>query len=227
MAIRDWPSDERPREKLLEQGRRGAVRRRTAGHPAAHGNPRPFGARSRARCAQEFSLAAQADRRRPAAILRRAAAWARALCRTAGGGRDRETATVGDAARRPFAIQPAGHAGFSLRAAARSRARGILLPVSRQAPPADSIRRTVSRHHRRRERASARDRQTGAAAQFRRRHHRAQSSQRRRGAHRRPTNSSRSGSRRRSRWWTFACSITSSSATARAYRWRNVEFFDT
>src|SRR5216684_1131987 len=40
----------------------------------------------------------------------------------------------------------------------------------------------------------------------------------------RPTNSLLSASRRRSAWSTYACWITSSSATARACRWRNVDW---
>jgi len=40
----------------------------------------------------------------------------------------------------------------------------------------------------------------------------------------RPTNWSPSASRRRSPWWTFGCSITSSSARVSACRWRNVGF---
>src|SRR5258707_838553 len=111
MAIRDWPADERPREKLLEKGAAALsdaellailLRTGTPGHSALSG----------AQCSQELSFAAQADRLRPAAVLRGAGLGTRSLCGIASVGRDRQKATVGDPARRPFPFKPTGHPGF-------------------------------------------------------------------------------------------------------------------
>ena len=175
--------------------------------------------------ARDLSLAAPADRRGPAAILRPARAWARALRRTAGGGGDRAAPAGRDAAHGPVARQPAGHQRLPYRPPARPRARGFLLPVPGQSPSPDPIRGAFPRHHRRRQRASARNRQTGAAAQLRRRDRRPQPPLRhRRTQPRRRTDHLRVGMR--SPWWTSACSITSSSATAPASRSRSAASFD-
>ena len=80
MAIRDWPADERPREKLLEKGAAAlsdaellAILLRTG----TRGQSALDLARDRT---QELPVAAQADRLRSAAILRRARVGTRPLC---------------------------------------------------------------------------------------------------------------------------------------------------
>src|ERR1700679_1847105 len=118
LAERRTAAGEAPRE-----GRRGAFRRGVAGDPAAYRHPRALGARSGTGCTQEFSFAAEVNRLRPAAILRRARVGARSLCGIASIGGDREKAAVRDLAGRPVLIEPARDPGFSERAAARLGAR--------------------------------------------------------------------------------------------------------
>ena len=131
MAIRDWPSEDRPREKLLDKGAAAlsdaellAILLRTgiAGRSAR---------RSRPRHTPELSLAAKliaADRARfcahpglgPAryAELQAAAEISR-----------RQLAELARAG--PSMASPAGDRRIPARQAARSRARGILLPLPR------------------------------------------------------------------------------------------------
>ena len=88
MAIRDWPSDERPREKLLEKGAAALSDAELLAILLRTRDRRPFRSRSRARRSQEIPFAAQADRRGSRALLRRARARAGPLRRTAGRGRN-------------------------------------------------------------------------------------------------------------------------------------------
>ena len=100
MAIRDWPSDERPREKLLEKGAAALsdaellailLRTGTPGHSAL----------DLARdVLQQLQFAAQAHRRGPRALLRRARPRTRPLRRIAGRRRNLPAAAVGVHARR-------------------------------------------------------------------------------------------------------------------------------
>src|SRR5580692_8540168 len=122
LAERRTAAGEAARER-----RCGALRRGAARNFAAYRHPRALGARSGAGCTQELSFIAQADRFGPAAILRGTGVGARSLCGIASVGRDRQEAAVGDFARRPVALEPAGHPGFSERSLTRFGARSVLL----------------------------------------------------------------------------------------------------
>src|SRR5882757_2928875 len=166
MAIRDWPADERPREKLLEKGAAALsdaellailLRTGTRGRSAvdlarevlkSFHSLRKLIASDRQRFCAEPGLgpARYAELQASVEIARRQLS---------------ETLRAG-----PSLSSPPGHAGFSDRAATRPGARSVLLPFFGQTSPADPVRRTVSRHHRWRQRAPARDRQAGAATKL-------------------------------------------------------------
>ena len=113
MAIRDWPRDERPREKLLEKGAAAlsdaellAILLRTgiAGHSALDL------ARDVLKEFHSLRKLIAADRAR---FCAEPGLGPGPLRRTAGRGRNLPAAAVGVAARRPFAREPAGNLRFS------------------------------------------------------------------------------------------------------------------
>ncbi len=163
MAIRDWPIDERPREKLLEKGAAALSDAEILAILLRTGTP----GRSALDLARD-ALAAFGSLRQLIAADRGRFCAAAGLglaryARTPGGGRDIAPTTVAVAARRPLACESEGDPRLPERSIARPRARSVLLPLSRQAPSPDPVRGAVPRHDRRRERASAGDRKARAA----------------------------------------------------------------
>jgi hypothetical protein len=140
MAIRDWPIDERPREKLLARGAEALVGCGTARDPAAQRPARALRAAARARDPAEFQLAAQIDRRGPRTLLRGAGLGLARFAELQRRGGNLRGGTSRKPCARALAREPACDARLPDRAAARSRARGVLLSLPRQSPSADSLR---------------------------------------------------------------------------------------
>ena len=139
MAIRDWPSDERPREKLLDKGAAALsdaellailLRTGTRGHSALDL------ARDVLKSFHSLRKLIASDRQRFCAEPGLGPARYAELQASVEIARRQLSETL---ARRPVPVEPAGDAGFSDRSLARFGARGILLSVPGQAPSPDSI----------------------------------------------------------------------------------------